>query len=60
MNFVLIISGCSVATQANCPNFLPNSYCNLGTLLCECPAGYTTAANTVECEYSKFVLFLDE
>jgi hypothetical protein len=29
-------------------------------LLCECPAGYTTAANTVECEYSKFVLFLDE
>ncbi|XP_060565067.1 fibropellin-1-like isoform X2 [Ruditapes philippinarum] len=46
------VTGCTVATQANCPNFLPNSYCNLGSLLCECPAGYTATATNVACEYN--------
>ncbi|XP_060565072.1 complement component receptor 1-like protein [Ruditapes philippinarum] len=43
---------CTVATQANCPNFLTNSYCNLGTLLCECPVGYTATATDITCEYN--------
>ncbi|XP_060565064.1 neurogenic locus notch homolog protein 2-like isoform X2 [Ruditapes philippinarum] len=46
------VTGCTVATQANCPNFLPNSYCNLGSMLCECPAGYTATLPNVACEYN--------
>ncbi|XP_053397800.1 neurogenic locus notch homolog protein 1-like isoform X1 [Mercenaria mercenaria] len=45
------VTGCTAGTQANCPNFLPNSYCNLGTLLCECPAGYVASTTNTACEY---------
>ncbi|XP_053398284.1 uncharacterized protein LOC128556686 [Mercenaria mercenaria] len=45
------ITSCTVDTAANCPNYLPNSYCNVGTLLCECPAGYVANAANIGCEY---------
>ncbi|KAL4232596.1 hypothetical protein ACF0H5_007286 [Mactra antiquata] len=47
------LPACTFATQANCPNFLPNSYCNIADGVCECPtvAGYVDDGSGIACTY---------
>lgn len=54
---LLFLQACSFSTQAICTTTLPNSYCDLGSLLCECStaAGYVENADGSGCQYSKLL-----
>lgn len=56
---MLCFSACTFATQTFCLFSLPNSYCDLGTLLCECAvgAGYVENDDGSRCNYGKLFLF---